>query len=387
MAKPVLVPVGPDFSLSAASVDLNLKAHRVQLEENVPPSATVTDEGAYFAGGTAVTTDFTYTGIWFGSNFSDRMIGDDFGNLFFSGLGNDFLHGGAGDDSLSGGLGDDTINGGDGNDTISGSDGNDILNGGAGDDSISSSDDSGGHSSPGDDTVNGGAGNDTIRDGRGNGILNGGAGNDIIGGGEGNDTIYGGAGNDTIRGDGGRPLISNGTDIIHGGAGDDIIYGDEFLPSGRDNILFGDKGNDTIFGYLGNDTIDGGAGNDIIDGGDPVFGDSGSDTLTGGGGNDTFIFHDWVKDTITDFKHGQDKFDLRDTHATSFLQGVDFNSAQSALDYLDANEISAEGMVVKVIDGSAGALIGFSDDAGTIDLDVSVGARAAALITDSDFIF
>lgn len=82
MAKPVLVPVGPDFSLSAASVDLNLKAHRVQLEENVPPSATVTDEAAYFAGGTAVTTDFTYTGIWFGSDFSDRMMGDDFGNLF-----------------------------------------------------------------------------------------------------------------------------------------------------------------------------------------------------------------------------------------------------------------------------------------------------------------
>jgi len=71
------------------------------------------------------------------------------------------------------------------------------------------------------------------------------------------------------------------------------------------------RGNDTLIGTKRKDTIDGRAGNDTITGG------KGSDVMTGGKGNDVFVYNSIddspVKkfDTITDFKQGADKIDLR----------------------------------------------------------------------------
>lgn len=398
--KPILVSVGPDFSLSSASVDLNLHAQTVQFEENTPPSATVTDEAAYFAGGNAVTTDFTYTGVYTGSNFSDRMIGDDLTNLFSGGPGNDFLYGRAGADAL---------NGDDGNDFITGGAGDDLLAGGAGN-----------------DTINGGADNDTIRGGIDSDVIHGGTGDDIVYGGSGirpsdgqdhtpgdtNDALYGGAGNDTMYGNAGDDYLEGGTgndrlfgddtdtsptvgnDTIHGGAGDDLVEG-----SGGTDTLYGDAGNDLILGGDQNDTIYGGRGADIIlagSGADWMSANNG--TSTGDGAQDTFVFFSGessatVQDTIQGFKHGEDIIDLDESqHVALILNDTPgssgtFASSQAALDYLHAHSISADGAVVKVDTGSSGLIVGFSDDAGTIDLNVSVGETAAADITQSDFLF
>ena len=62
-----------------------------------------------------------------GTAYNDSLSGDDNGNIFDAGAGNDLLDGGAGDDSLSGGLGNDALIGGVGNDTLDGGDGDDVL--------------------------------------------------------------------------------------------------------------------------------------------------------------------------------------------------------------------------------------------------------------------
>ena len=77
------------------------------------------------------------------------------------------------------------------------------------------------------------------------------------------------------------------------------------LFSGNDHIQ-GSKKSDVLFGFLGDDRVIGGKGADVVSGG------PGLDTLTGGKGGDTFRFDAFPEgstniDTITDFKHGQDK--------------------------------------------------------------------------------
>lgn len=121
-------------------------------------------------------------------------------------------------------------------------------------------------------------------------------------------------------------------------------------------------------------------------------------TKAGDGAQDTFIFFSGhssatVQDTIQGFKHGEDIIDLGESqHVALILNDAPgsngtFVSSEAALDYLQAHSISAEGAVVKVDTGSSGLIVGFSDDAGTIDLNVSVGETAAAQMTQSDFLF
>jgi Ca2+-binding RTX toxin-like protein len=71
------------------------------------------------------------------------------------------------------------------------------------------------------------------------------------------------------------------------------------------------SGKDTIIGSSMGDVLSGYAGNDLL------LGRGGKDALSGGTGRDTFRFDSTqdsrasARDTITDFKHGQDKIDLR----------------------------------------------------------------------------
>jgi Ca2+-binding RTX toxin-like protein len=265
-----------------------------------------------------------------GSNYNDRLTGDDGENTLFGGAGNDTLYGGGGNDTLYGGTGNDTLyggagndvlDGGDGNDSLYGGDGNDDLDGGAGNDTLDGG--------TGNDSLFGGLGNDTLYGGSGNDYLSGGAGNDRLEGGVGDDTLAGGAGADTLYGGEGMDYLDYsasgsavyinlgagtasggdaegdvlaGVDGIFGSAFDDVLIGfnnQGFVNDVYTNVFYGGAGNDyldglaggdTLYGGADNDTIFGGAGNDSLDGGtgnDTLFGGTGEDTLDGGAGNDT----------------------------------------------------------------------------------------------------
>lgn len=128
---------------------------------------------------------------------------------------------------------------------------------------------------------------------------------------------YGGDGNDTlIGGKAGDDLYGNaGADSITGMDGYDLLIGDGDDPWMAD--LF-DK-TVLISTPSGNDILNGGNGNDTLVGG------PGSDRLTGGAGADYFTFElisesdNKTRDTITDFKSGEDKIDLL---------GIDVRSTQ-----------------------------------------------------------
>ena len=139
-------------------------------------------KSAYFAGGDAVEGFSFAPWQYIGSNYSDRMIGNDGIQAISGEGGNDFLYGNGGNDELRGETGDDYLSGGEGNDWLIGGEGNDTVYGGNGEDRI----------------------------GGGNGI-------DIIYGEVGDDAIWGEGGNDTIRG-------GLGSDTINGGAGHDFLY-------------------------------------------------------------------------------------------------------------------------------------------------------------------
>ncbi|WP_033916577.1 calcium-binding protein [Campylobacter sputorum] len=97
---------------------------------------------------------------------------------------------------------------------------------------------------------------------------------------------------DRIRGNAENNIIAGerGDDTLYGRSGNDIIMGG----TGQD-VLYGGDDNDMLFGGQGWDTLDGGRGNDFLNGG------NGRDILRGGIGNDTYFFkkNDGV-DTIKD---------------------------------------------------------------------------------------
>lgn len=147
------------------------------------------------------------------------------------------------------------------------------------------------------------------------------AGNDAIHALGGNDSVYGRAGKDTIDG-------GSGNDDLNGDGGDDKLLGDR----GNDR-LFGGDGNDRLEGGKGNDLLGGGGGKDTLNGGagaDRIIGGFGADILTGGAGRDTFVYQTLptkpesgpsakARDTITDFRHGEDRIDV------SFIQVEKFD--------------------------------------------------------------
>jgi VCBS repeat-containing protein len=98
-------------------------------------------------------------------------------------------------------------------------------------------------------------------------------------------------------------------DII---AGTSSLTGETINGANKNDLLFGNAGNDTLNGGNGNDLLVGGAGNDILNGSD------GSDVLVGGAGIDTFKYNATadssatltLSDVISDFGHGTDKIDL-----------------------------------------------------------------------------
>ncbi len=173
-------------------------------------------------------------------------------------------------------------------------------------------------------TLNGAVGGPwSLLGGSGDDSIIGGANNDIALGGSGNDSIFGGAGNDSLLGEAGNDTIDggNGLNTLMGGLGNDsLLVIDDGLarltpyvpvppPSGTNNTLTGNEGNDAfyfgkVFGtatdtYLTSTTsLVGGTGTDTIqfaDGNvtvaDAAYTDvSEIEWIVGGAGNDSFSF-------------------------------------------------------------------------------------------------
>lgn len=266
-----------------------------------------------------------------GTNFGDRMTGDNQDNIFEGRLGNDSLFGGAGEDAadyrssgsfvnvslfsgftgggadnhasgdtfdsienLFGSAHNDILNGSNGNNVLRGRAGGDTLNGNGGTDTADYTDSAG--------SVNvsllsgfagGGAGSHAIGD-TFNSIenLTGSRFGDTLNGDNNANVLEGGLGADVLRGNGGIDTasyvnsaegvtVSLATNFTIGGhaAGDTFVSIENITGSDFNDLLSGDAGanyieggdgGDILRGRLGADTLDGGAGFgfDIADYGD-----------------------------------------------------------------------------------------------------------------------
>ena len=140
---------------------------------------------------------------------------------------------------------------------------------------------------------------------------------------------------------------NGGADVVHAGAGNDVVLGG----TGSDK-LFGGSGNDLLRGDAGHDVIFGGAGADRI------FGGAGRDTLAGNAGADVFVFEIGnQRDTIIDFRNGQDRIDLTDQSYTSFEMLLAFadiveTHVGTIIDFGGGERIDLLGVKLSQLDGS-----------------------------------
>ena len=198
-----------------------------------------------------------------GSDFADRIFGDDGDNRIDGLAGNDVINAKGGDDSVFGGVGADDI----------------VL----------------------------GAGDDVAFGGGGDDVIGGRVGDDEINGGVGADILLGQLGDDTISGDDGADMINGGlgADTIDGGDGDDEILG-----RNDDDIINGGDGDDFINAGVGNDRIDGGLGDDV---------------LIGGANGDIFVYDEenFGEDQIIRFNADVDRIEI-DTGLAADYGALDF---------------------------------------------------------------
>ena len=254
------------------------------------------DPGPVFGGHADGDTLRGIEGLW-GSDFSDKLLGNHTANYIFGFNGNDIIMGRRGGDLLRGQGGDDQIMGDGGDDTLYGDMGGDLLQGGTG--------------------------NDLLRGGEGVDVLEGGMGDDVLEGGPDGDELNGGYdamddegmvtnhGSDTAAytmspeavmvdlrypghpaaqapsgGDAEGDML-DGIENLRGSMYDDVLIGD-----GMKNKLFGNMGDDMLKGMGNDDTLHGGKGMDTLyggDGNDTLKGEMGDDALKGENGSDTLV--------------------------------------------------------------------------------------------------
>ena len=117
--------------------------------------------------------------------------------------------------------------------------------------------------------------------------------------------------------------------------------------NGSKNALSGGAGADLLIGVQGNDRLYGGAASDTLNGG------IGRDVMAGGQGADVFLFARIAdtgkaaasRDTILDFRHGQDKIDL---HAIDAVTGTAKNNAFRFIGAADFHDVKGELHVIKI---------------------------------------
>jgi Ca2+-binding RTX toxin-like protein len=100
--------------------------------------------------------------------------------------------------------------------------------------------------------------------------------------------LIGGSGDDLFR-----PRDNRVGYTVFGGAGDDTMQ-----IGHRNDVIFGEAGDDDIDGGSGSDQVEGGAGNDTIRSYDGASRFNGFDSLFGSDGNDTFLTDDGVADRL-----------------------------------------------------------------------------------------
>lgn len=262
---------------------------------------------------------------------SDRITGNDDGDVLMGGGGTDTISGGAGNDHIYGNLLSSTQGAADGADLIDTGGGSDYVNGNAGNDTITAS--------TGSNRLYGGQGDDTIHV-TGNGINH----------------LNGNLGDDTL-------IIDSGTNDAHGGQGNDTIQA-----SGGDNQSFGEMGNDVIWAGSGFDRMTGGAGSDLF-------------VLSGPANTNPAIW-----DEIVDFTDGSDKLhmDANGGLPLVFHAATSFGDEASAAAYAQAAFGSATGEAAALQVGGDTYLF-YTIGAGT-DAVVKLDAVNAGLIDQSDFV-
>ena len=394
--------------------------------------------GPQNTGGSGVDTLISIENIT-GSNFNDTLQGDAGNNVLNGGLGSDFVSYSSATGSVTvnlqsgsatGAAGFDTLIsienaiGSNFADTIFGSNLNNVIASGGGNDII--------NASLGSDVIDGGLGTDTVSYASfpGGPITLGAFGvvtkspgvidqlisvETIVATSSSQDTIdlslatapaavsttvnlAGGLNNVQVNLSGGAPAInltvSQFENVIGSGVAD-TITGNNLA-----NNLSGNGGNDIIAGGIGNDTIAGGIGNDTIAGG------LGNDILTGNADNDFFVFGDIGaanRDTITDFSAVQDTIRLSNSLDSTLagslavgIKGLTFLGGNVAGNVLSnasffkgigltgAGFGNARGIYVDTTLGN----IYYNDELTTgSSIFASVGAAAAATLTNADFVY
>ncbi|WP_310352308.1 hypothetical protein [Methylobacterium sp. BE186] len=300
------------------------------------------------------------SGNFTGTAANETFAGTSEEDTIRAGGGNDVLNGQAGDDQLfgeagtdrlDGGLGADRMDGGAGNDTFVVDNVGDVVIEGAngGTDTVESAISFSLAALPnvenvtltGSASINatGNGGQNVLFGNSGNNVLDGGADRDAMTGGDGNDTYVvdntgdvvtetnanAAGGIDTVLASVNYRLTNNVENLTLTGnaqTGQGNALANELRGNAQNNTLDGDLGNDRLFGFAGSDTLRGGEGNDFLAGG------AGNDTLTGGNGNDVFDFEIGTgRDTVTDFRNGQDRVDVSaflhtGTELNAYLSGT-----------------------------------------------------------------
>lgn len=161
-----------------------------------------------------------------------------------------------------------------------------------------------------------------------------------------NQVVFGNAGDELLQG-------VSGSDRMYGGDGDDILRGaagGDHLEGGRgDDLVLGGAGNDELVGDQGADELDGGRGDDRLTGGsgdDLLVGGRGDDRLEGGSGHDTYVIDGGDgHDTIVDVD-GKGSIELDGKQIAGEMDASDhgtWTSADGRLEFSVAGESTASG--------------------------------------------
>lgn len=165
-------------------------------------------------------------------------------------------------------------------------------------------------------------------------------------------------------------------DSIHAFAGNDWVFG--FRGADR---LFGDEGNDVLLGGRNGDKLYGGAGHDRL------IGDAGRDVLSGGKGRDVFEWNSRTdsgtsaasRDTASDFRHGQDKLDVKTIDAHSGRAG------NQAFKWIGAEDFSGTAGELHMRKAAKGFVVE-GDQNGDGRADFSILVLGTGTLTKGDFI-
>lgn len=349
-------------SKSAVHIDLLQEAFQNPLNINDSDNGFIIVGSTVVSGGDSLDDRLKSIENLIGSNFSDRLIGDNNDNVLEGGRGViDIIVGNEGADtaSYSSSATGVTVSLAQAVESSGVLSGFIILDDTAGGDAVGDqlmsienlegsefADHLTGNTSA--NILTGNGGDDLLYAGREGDVLNGGSGDDTLFSGIDGDKFDGGEGLDTLSYadsffavtvdlsqlvEDDENSADNGFIVLTSSAGgyasDDKIRDIEnIVGSSMADILVGTQLSNAFYGGIGNDSLSGGGGADTLDGGDDddvLIGGAGDDMLRGGGGADIFLFSGQANalgsDIITDFVRGSDVIDLSQLDANGTEDG------------------------------------------------------------------